>query len=105
MFETFDDASFVEKVEKSDKLVVVDLSAEWCGPCRMVSPIIRELADEYEGRIIAGELNVDDNPATTSKYKIRNIPTVLFIKNGEVVDKQVGAVAKSSYKNLIEKHI
>jgi thioredoxin 1 len=105
MFETLTDANFVEKVEKSDKLAVIDLSAEWCGPCRMVSPIIHELANEYEGRIVAGELNVDENPVTTAKYKIRNIPTVLFIKNGEVVDKQVGAVPKTNYKNLIEKHI
>ncbi len=105
MFETFTDADFAEKVEKSDKLVVVDLSAEWCGPCRMVGPIIHELAAEYEGRIVAGELNVDENPVTTAKYKVRNIPTVLFIKNGEVVDKQVGAVPKANYKNLVEKHI
>jgi len=105
MFETFTDANFAELVEKSDKLAVVDLSAEWCGPCRMVGPIIHELAAEYEGRIVVGELNVDENPATTTKYKIRNIPTVLFIKNGEVVDKQVGAVPKANYKNLIEKHI
>ena len=105
MFETFTDANFVEKVEKADKLVIVDLSAEWCGPCRMVGPIIHEPAAEYEGRIVAGELNVDENPETTAKYKVRNIPTVLFIKNGEVVDKQVGAVPKANYKNLIEKHI
>jgi len=105
MFETFTDANFTEKVEKSDKLAVVDLSAEWCGPCRMVGPIIHELAAEYDGRIVAGELNVDENPVTTAKYKVRNIPTVLFIKNGEVVDKQVGAVPKTNYKNLIEKHL
>ena len=105
MFETFTDANFAEKVEKSDKLVVVDLSAEWCGPCRMVGPIIHELAAEYDGRIVAGELNVDENPTTTAKFRVRNIPTVLFIKNGEVVDKQVGAVPKANYKNLIEKHL
>lgn len=105
MFEIFTDANFEEKVLKSNKLAVVDLSAEWCGPCRMVSPIIHELAAEYEGRIVAGELNVDENPATTSMFKVRNIPTVLFIKGGEVVDKQVGAVPKNSYKALIEKHI
>jgi len=105
MFEKFTDANFEEKVIQSQQLAVVDLSAEWCGPCRMVSPIIHELAAEYEGRIVAGELNVDDNPVTTAKYKVRNIPTVLFIKNGEVVDKQVGAVPKASYKALVEKHI
>lgn len=105
MFETLTDSNFDEIVVKSEKLAVVDLSAEWCGPCRMVSPIIHELAAEYEGRIVAGELNVDDNPAVTAKYKVRNIPTVLFIKGGEVVDKQVGAVPKASYKAMIEKYI
>ncbi len=105
MFEIFTDANFEEKVMKTTKLAVVDLSAEWCGPCRMVSPIIHELATEYDGRIVAGELNVDENPVTTGQFKVRNIPTVLFLKNGEVVDKQVGAVPKASYKALIEKHI
>ena len=71
----------------------------------MVGPIIHELAAEYDGRIVAGELNVDENPTTTAKFRVRNIPTVLFIKNGEVVDKQVGAVPKANYKNLIEKHL
>jgi len=105
MFEKFTDANFEELVIKSDKLAIVDLSAEWCGPCRMVSPIIHELAAEYEGRVVAGELNVDENPATTAKYRVRNIPTVLFIKGGEVVDKQVGAVPKASYKAMIEKYV
>jgi len=105
MFQTLTDATFQEQVIQSDKLAVVDFSAEWCGPCRMVSPIIHELADEYDGRIITGEVNVDDNPEVTAKYKVRNIPTVLFIKNGEVVDKQVGAVPKSTYKTIVEKHI
>jgi thioredoxin 1 len=105
MMHTLTDTTFDELVIKSDKLAVVDFSAEWCGPCRMVTPIIHELADEYEGRIVTGEINVDDNPQVTLKYKVRNIPTVLFIKNGEVVDKQVGAVPKSNFKNLIEKYI
>ena len=102
MFEKLTDSNFEEKVVKSDKLAVVDLSAEWCGPCRMVSPIIHELAAEYEGRIVAGELNVDDNPTTTALYKVRNIPTVLFIKGGQVVDKQVGVVPKGALVNKIE---
>lgn len=105
MFETFTDANFDEKVKKASQLVVVDLSAEWCGPCRMVGPIIHELAEEYAGRIVAGELNVDDNPVVTAEYRVRNIPTVLFFKNGEVVDKQVGAVPKATYKGIIEKHL
>lgn len=105
MIETLTDANFEEKVLKSNFLAVVDLSAEWCGPCRMVSPIIHELAAEYEGRIVAGEMNVDENPTTTAMYRVRNIPTVLFFKNGQVVDKQVGAVPKASYKALIEKYL
>jgi thioredoxin 1 len=105
MFHTLTDATFQEQVILSDKLAVVDFSAEWCGPCRMVSPIIHELADEYDGRIVTGEVNVDENPEVTAKYKVRNIPTVLFFKNGEVVDKQVGAVPKSTFKSLVEKHI
>jgi thioredoxin 1 len=105
MFEKFTDTNFEEMVVKADKLAVVDLSAEWCGPCRMVSPIIHELAADYEGRIIAGELNVDENPDVTARFKVRNIPTVLFFKNGEVVEKQVGAVPKATYKAIIEKHI
>jgi thioredoxin 1 len=105
MVETLNDCNFEEKVIKSDKLVIVDFSAEWCGPCRIVSPIIHELATQYEGRIVVGEVNVDENPQITTKYKVRNIPTVLFIKNGEVVDKQVGAVPKSNYKTMLEQHI
>jgi thioredoxin 1 len=105
MVEILTDATFDEKVIKSDKLAVVDFSAVWCGPCRMVSPIIHELATEYEGRIVFGEVNVDENPQVTAQFKVRNIPTVLFIKGGEVVDKQVGAVPKASYKALVEKNL
>ena len=105
MVHTLTDATFEEQVIRSDKLAVIDFSAEWCGPCRMVSPIIHELAEEYYGRIVTGEVNVDENPQVTMKYKVRNIPTVLFIKNGEVVDKQIGAAPKSTYKNLVEKYI
>lgn len=105
MFEILTDANFDEKVIQSAKLAVVDLSAEWCGPCRIVSPIIHELATEYHDRIVVGELNVDQNPSVTARYKVRNIPTVLFIKNGEIVDKQIGAMPKATYKALIEKHI
>jgi thioredoxin 1 len=105
MIHKLTDATFEEQVIKSDKLAVVDFSAEWCGPCRMVSPIIHELAGDYEGRIVTGEVDVDENPQVTMTYKVRNIPTVLFFKNGEVVDKQVGAVPKSTYKALVEKYI
>nr|MDA3779555.1 thioredoxin [Bacteroidales bacterium] len=78
----------------------IDFWAEWCGPCRMIGPIIEELSNEYEGKAVCTKVDVDSNPAISAKYGIRNIPTVLFIKNGEIVDKQVGAVPKS---NLEEK--
>ena len=105
MVDIFTDATFDEKVINSGKLAVVDFTAVWCGPCRMVAPIIHDLASEYEGRIVVGEINVDENPKVTAQFKVRNIPTVLFIKNGEVVDKQVGAVPKANYKALVEKNL
>jgi len=97
------DANFDELVLKSDKPAVVDLWAEWCGPCRMVGPIVQEMANEYEGRAVIGKLDVDSNPGITAKYGIRNIPTILFFKNGEVADKQVGAVPKSVLVGKLEK--
>ncbi len=89
------DASFEEEVLKSDVPVVVDLWAEWCGPCRMIGPIIEEMSGEYEGKAKMVKMDIDSNPMIPSKHGVRNIPTVLFFKNGEVVDKQVGAVPKS----------
>lgn len=83
--------------------VVIDFWAEWCGPCRMIGPIIEELADEYSGKVAIGKCDVDDNDAIATKYGVRNIPTILFIKNGEVVDKQVGAVSKDVLKGKIDK--
>ena len=101
----FTDANFEEEVVKADKPVVIDFWAEWCGPCRMVSPIVEELAGDYEGRAIIGKVNVDQNPEISSKYGIRNIPTILFIKGGEVVDKQVGAVQKSVLAEKLDAHL
>ncbi len=89
------DANFEEIVLKSDKPVLVDFWAEWCGPCRMVGPIVNELANDYGDKALVTKMDVDSNPATSVKFGIRNIPTILFFKNGEIVDKQVGAVPKT----------
>jgi thioredoxin 1 len=96
------DSNFEEVVLQSDKLVLVDFWAEWCGPCRMVGPIIKELAEEYEGRAIMVKVDVDSSPQTSINYGIRNIPTVLFFKNGKNVDKQVGAVPKKVFASKID---
>lgn len=96
------DASFQE-VLKSGKPVVIDFWAEWCGPCRMVGPIVEELANDYADKVVIGKVDVDSNDEITSKYGIRNIPTILFFKDGEIVDKQVGAAQKSVLVEKIDK--
>ncbi len=96
------DNNFDEMVLKSDKPVLVDFWAEWCGPCRMVAPIVSEIATEYDGKAVVGKLDVDSNPGVATRYGIRNIPTILFFKDGEVADKQVGAVPKSVLTSKIE---
>ena len=96
------DSNFEEVVLKSDKLVIIDFWAEWCGPCRMVAPIIEEISEEYDGKVLVAKVDVDSNPGISSKLGIRNIPTVMFFKDGEMVDKQVGAVPKSNYISKLE---
>lgn len=88
-----------------DSIAVVDFWAEWCGPCRMIGPIIEELSKEYEGKVVVGKVNVDHNPEVSMKFGIRSIPTVLILKNGEVVDKQVGVTTKKVLVDKIEFHL
>ncbi len=92
-----------QEIISSEKPVVIDFWAEWCGPCRMVAPIIEELAAEYEGRVVIGKCDVEENDDITMKYGVRNIPTIIFLKGGELVDKQVGAASKDALKAKIEK--
>lgn len=88
------DANF-EEIINSEKPVLVDFWAEWCGPCKMIGPIVEEMAGEYDGKAVIGKVNVDLNPGVSAKFGIRSIPTLLVFKGGEVVDKQVGAVPKN----------
>jgi len=101
MLVEFKDSNFNELMA-TDKPVVIDFWATWCGPCRMVGPIIEELANEYDGKVVIGKCDVDENDELPGQFGIRNIPTVMFFKNGELVDKQVGSAPKPVYVEKIE---
>jgi thioredoxin 1 len=91
-----------DEIIGSDKPVVIDFWATWCGPCKAIAPYIEELAVEFEGKAIVGKVNVDENSDISAKYGVRNIPTVIFVKNGKVVDKQIGATSKAALKSKLE---
>ena len=99
------DASFEEDVLKSDKPVLLDFWAEWCGPCKMIGPILEELAGEYGDKIQIAKMNVDENPATPGKFRIRGIPTLLLFKNGQLVDQLVGAHPKAAISELLTRSV
>lgn len=105
MAHEFSDANFQTEVIGNDKLTVIDLWAEWCGPCKMMTPVVEELSREYEGRAVIGKLNVDDNPEVPTQFNVRGIPTFLIFKGGELKEKIVGAQTKQFLKDKIEAHI
>ena len=101
----FTDANFQSTVMESDKLTVIDFWAEWCGPCRAIGPVIEELATEYAGKVNIGKVNVDVNPTLSMNFGITSIPAILFVKGGQVVDKQIGAGPKSVLDKKIQSHL
>ncbi len=98
----FTDSNFKEEALDKEGVAVVDFWAEWCGPCRLVGPVIDDLSKDYEGKATVGKVNVDNNPEISMKYGVRSIPTILFLKNGEVVDKHVGTATKQTLANKLE---
>jgi len=102
----FSDSNFEQEVLNSgDTPVLVDFWAEWCGPCRMIGPLVDELSGEYEGKAKVGKMNIDNNPSTPLKYGVRSIPTLLVFKNGEVVDKVVGVVPKATLASKLDNQL
>lgn len=101
----FSDANFKTEVLDKKDVTLIDLWAEWCGPCKIMNPVIEELVTEYEGKAVIGKLNVDDNPEVPMQYNVRGIPTFLIFKNGELVDKVVGATTKQALKDKLEAYL
>ena len=101
---TVTDATFDDDVVSQDVLTIVDFWAEWCGPCRMVAPIVKQLAGEYSDDIRVAKLDVDENPMTAQKFNVRSIPSILFFKGGELVDTVIGAVPKAHLEGKIQQH-
>lgn len=101
----FTDTNFQTEAIDTEDLVVLDFWAEWCGPCKMIGPVIEELSSEYEGKAKIGKVNVDKETQVSMKFGIRSIPTILFLKGGEIVDKQVGVTSKENLKSRIESHL
>lgn len=99
------DSNFESEVVKSDVPVLVDFWAPWCGPCRAIAPIVEEISSSYEGKIKVGKMNVDENQATTMKFGIRSIPTIIMFKDGEIVDQIIGAVPKGEIERVVEKSL
>ena len=102
---TLTDGDFEQTVLQSDKPVLVDFWAQWCGPCRMIAPAVGELAEEYNGRVAVGKLNIDETPDTPQKYGVRSIPTLLLFKDGKVVESTVGVAGKEQLAALLDKHV
>ncbi len=102
MATTFTDVNFEETAIKAATPVMVDFGAAWCGPCNAIAPIVDKLAEEYQGKILIGKVDVDACPEISKRYKVRNIPTILFMKNGEVVDKHVGSISEGDLRKKLE---
>lgn len=99
------DANFQSEIAEGNGLAMVDFWAEWCGPCRIIGPFVEQLADEYAGRVTVGKLDVDTNQRTASQFGVRSIPTILFFRDGKVVDQVVGAVPKAALDRKIQEHL
>lgn len=102
---TVSDADFDTKVLKAGTPILVDFWAEWCGPCKMIAPVLEDIAQSYSGKLMVAKLNIDDNPATPAKYGVRGIPTLLLFKAGNVVATQVGALAKADMVKFIDRNL